>query len=55
MAFTTGKEKEVLDQWSFKVTVEFVDVPKEKEEMYWDGIHYFVEFMIKELTAPVAE
>jgi len=34
MDFTTGSEKEVLDQWSFKVTVEFVDLPPEKEEAF---------------------
>jgi|GEM_PF-2072720 len=55
MDFTTGEVK-ALGQWSYAICVEFVDVPVEKEQAYWETIHYFAEIMFKEmLTAPVDE
>ena len=41
--------------WTSEITVEFVPLPKEKEEAYWAAIHYFAELLYLELTAPLAE
>ncbi len=54
MDFTTGEPK-ALGQWSCKISVEFIDLPIEKEELYWAAISYFAEVLFQELTAPALE
>lgn len=48
MDFTTGETK-ALGQWSYTVCVEFVEVPEEKEQAYWEAIHYFASVMFEEM------
>lgn len=53
MDFTTGKK--VLNQWSTKVTVEFIELPADKEMAYQAAIEYFAQILFQELTAPELE
>jgi len=31
--------------WTAEITVEFTPLPPEKEEAYWETIHYFAEVL----------
>jgi hypothetical protein len=33
------------NDWTFEVTFDFVPVPPEKEEAYWEAIRYFADVM----------
>lgn len=52
MDFTTGEQSAEalasntsLSKWTSEITVEFVPLPKDKEEAYWAALQYFAGLM----------
>lgn len=41
-------------EWTTELTVGFVPLPPEKEELYWAAIRYFAEVMFADLLEPGA-
>lgn len=39
------------EEWSFEITVNFVQVPDEKRDAYWATLAWFAEEIEKELSA----
>ncbi len=44
------KEKIIIGQWTCEITIEYVPLPPEKEELYWAAIGYFAEVLFSELV-----
>jgi len=38
-----------MAEWTTELSVEFVSLPPEKEEAYWESIRYFAEIMFADL------
>lgn len=45
---------EVPSQWSFEVTVRFVEVPPEKEAAFWAAMDYFARVMFSPPPPPLS-
>jgi len=62
MASPTGKKSvealasnSSLKNWKIEMAVEFIALPKEKEEAYWNAIAILAEIYLEILTVPAAE
>jgi len=51
MEVTTGTIGEGRSQWTYEVTVEFVQVPDDKRDAYWATLAWFADEILKELSA----
>jgi hypothetical protein len=44
-----------MTEWTTELSVGFVPLPPEKEEAYWEAIHWLAEIMFKDFDPLVAE
>jgi hypothetical protein len=51
MEVTTGTIGEGRSQWTYEVTVEFVQVPDDKRDAYWATLAWLADEILKELSA----
>lgn len=51
MEVTTGTIGKGRSQWTYEVTVEFVQVPDDKRDAYWATLAWLADEILKELSA----